>query len=56
MARAQHALWPLHQARVVLLEDGLVASLSGGPSATTDSSVHWSPGVDVEVGYPSVAR
>ncbi|HUP17406.1 MAG TPA: DUF2071 domain-containing protein [Acidimicrobiia bacterium] len=54
MARAQHAPWPLHQARVVVLEDGLVGA-AGLPAPTHPPVVHWSPGVDVKVGYPWVA-
>ena len=55
MARAQHAPWPLHRARVVMLEDGLVEA--AGLSAPADLPVvHWSPGVDVKVGYPRVAN
>ena len=55
MARAQHAPWPLHRARVVVLEDGLVEA-AGLPAPTHLPVVHWSPGVDVNVGYPWIAR
>ena len=51
MARAQHAPWPLHRARVVVLEDGLVEA-TGLPAPGDPPIVHWSPGVDVKVGYP----
>jgi uncharacterized protein YqjF (DUF2071 family) len=53
MARAQHAPWPLHRARVDVLEDGLVEA-AGLPAPTHPPVVHWSPGVDVKVGYPWV--
>ncbi len=54
MARAQHAPWPLYRARVVMLEDSLVEA--AGLRAPSDPPiVHWSPGVDVKVGYPWVA-
>jgi uncharacterized protein YqjF (DUF2071 family) len=55
MARAQHAPWPLHRARVVMLEDGLVEA-AGLPAPADPPVVHWSPGVDVKVGYPRVAN
>jgi hypothetical protein len=54
MARAQHAPWPLHRARVAVLEHGLVEA-AGLPAPTDPPVVHWSPGVDVKVGYPWVA-
>ncbi len=52
MARAQHAPWPLHRARVVALEDDLVEA-AGLPAPSDPPIVHWSPGVDVKVGFPS---
>ena len=51
MARAQHPPWPLHRARVLSWQDGLVAA-AGLPTPTEAPIVHWSPGVDVRVGYP----
>jgi hypothetical protein len=55
MARAQHAPWPLHRARVVVLEDNLVQA-AGLLPASDPPIVHWSPGVDVKVGYPWVSK
>jgi len=51
MARAQHPPWPLYRARVLELEDGLVEA-TGLPGPEGPPIVHWSPGVDVRVGYP----
>jgi uncharacterized protein YqjF (DUF2071 family) len=51
MARAQDPPWPLHRARLLSCQDGLVEA-AGLPTPTTAPIVHWSPGVDVRVGYP----
>jgi uncharacterized protein YqjF (DUF2071 family) len=51
MARAQHQPWPLHRARLLSWQDGLVKA-AGLPTPTATPIVHWSPGVDVRVGYP----
>ena len=55
MARAQHAPWPLYRARAVALKDSLVEAV-GLPAPGDPPIVHWSPGVDVKVGYPWVAN
>lgn len=50
-ARADHAPWVLHHARVVHLESDLI--LAGGLEAPTGAPlVHWSPGVEVRIGRP----
>jgi uncharacterized protein YqjF (DUF2071 family) len=51
MARAQHSPWPLHTAKLYRFEDGLVQA-SGLPAPEGAPVVHWSPGVDVRIGYP----
>lgn len=51
MARAQHSPWPLYRARVRKLKDGLLEA-TGLPGSEGPPIVHWSPGVDVRVGYP----
>lgn len=51
MARAQHLPWPLHRARMYRCDDDLVQA-SGLPAPEGAPLVHWSPGVDVRIGYP----
>jgi uncharacterized protein YqjF (DUF2071 family) len=51
LARAQHSPWPLHRARVYRYEDEVVQAL-GLPAQDGAAVVHWSPGVDVRIGYP----
>jgi uncharacterized protein YqjF (DUF2071 family) len=50
-ARAWHEPWPLHRARVVELDDHLVAAAGLGKPAG-EPLVHYSPGVDVRIGRP----
>jgi uncharacterized protein YqjF (DUF2071 family) len=49
--RAWHEPWPLHRARAVEVDDGLLAAAGiGRPDG--DPLVHFSPGVDVCIGRP----
>jgi uncharacterized protein len=50
-AEAQHDPWPLHRARVLHCDDGLVAA-AGLPEPVDAPLVHFSPGVDVRIGAP----
>lgn len=50
MAHARHQPWVLYRATAEW-EDGLVAA-TGIPQPSGEPIVHWSPGVDVEIGYP----
>lgn len=50
-ARAWHEPWPLHRGRVLHLRDELVAA-SGLPQPTGEPLVHWSPSVQVRIGWP----
>lgn len=50
-ADVEHAPWPLHRARVLELDDRLLAA-TGLPSPTTEPIAHFSPGVDVRIGMP----
>jgi uncharacterized protein YqjF (DUF2071 family) len=55
-ARAAHAPWPLHRAELLHLDDELVAA-AGLPAPDGDPIVHWSPSVEVRIGWPEpVAR
>jgi uncharacterized protein YqjF (DUF2071 family) len=54
-ARAWHPPWPLHHARVVRMDDGLVAA-AGLPRPQAAPLVHYSPGVDVRIGRPERYR
>lgn len=51
-ARASHAPWPLHQARAVSVHDELI-SAAGLPAPVGEPLVHWSPTVEVRIGWPS---
>lgn len=51
LARAEHPRWVLHRARVGQWRDDLVAA-TGLPEPGRDPIAHWSPGVDVRVGFP----
>ncbi|HSO48901.1 MAG TPA: DUF2071 domain-containing protein [Acidimicrobiia bacterium] len=51
MARAEHAPWALHRARALSWKDDLIEA-AGLPSPVGEPVVHWSPGVDVRVGFP----
>ena len=50
-ARADHPPWPLHRAQVLHLHDELITA-TGLPHPTGDPLVHWSPGVEVRIGFP----
>jgi uncharacterized protein YqjF (DUF2071 family) len=50
-ALADHPPWLLHRAELLHVDDELVAA-SGLPRPTTAPLVHWSPGVEVRVGFP----
>ena len=51
--RACHPQWPLHHARVTRLDDELVVA-GGLPAPVGAPLVHFSPGVDVQIGAPEV--
>lgn len=48
-AEAEHAPWPLHHARVISLEQDLLAA-AGLPAPVGDPLAHASPGVPVRIG------
>lgn len=50
-ARACHPPWPLHRARVIRCEDGLLAA-AGLPAPRGEPLAHYSPGVDVRISGP----
>lgn len=50
-ARASHDPWPLHRARVLRLDDELVAA-AGLPPPRSEPLVHYSPSVEVRIGWP----
>ena len=50
-ARARHAPWPLHHARVLECHDELVEA-AGLPAPRGAPLVHYSPGVEVRIGRP----
>lgn len=50
-AVAWHEPWVLHRATVVTVDDTLVTA-AGLPRATEAPIVHYSPGVDVRIGFP----
>jgi uncharacterized protein YqjF (DUF2071 family) len=50
-ARAFHDPWPLHHAEATQVDDQLIAA-AGLPTPTGPPLVHWSPGVDVRIGWP----
>lgn len=51
-ALAFHDPWPLHRARAVRVDDGLVRA-AGLPQPDGDPLVHHSPGVAVRIGWPT---
>jgi uncharacterized protein len=51
LADAQHDPWPLRRAKVLEVDDQLVAA-AGLPQPSGDPLVHYSPGVDVRIGRP----
>jgi uncharacterized protein YqjF (DUF2071 family) len=54
-ALADHAPWPLHQARLLHLDDELVTA-AGLPRPDGEPLLHWSPGVEVRIGFPHRLR
>jgi uncharacterized protein YqjF (DUF2071 family) len=50
-AQVEHPPWPLHRARVLRLNQSLV-SAAGLPHPAREPLVHYSPGVEVRVGFP----
>ena len=50
-ALAEHEPWPLHRANVVELHDELVAA-AGLPAPRDAPLVHYSPTVEVRIGWP----
>jgi len=46
---AAHEPWPLHRARILHVDDGLIAAL-GLKAPTGEPLAHWSPSVDVVIG------
>jgi uncharacterized protein YqjF (DUF2071 family) len=50
-ARAFHDPWPLHRARVTHLDDHLITA-AGLPEPAGEPLVHWSPSVEVRIGWP----
>jgi uncharacterized protein YqjF (DUF2071 family) len=54
-AQAFHDPWPLHRARLLELDDGLVAA-AGLPTPTDEPLVHHSPSVRVRIGWPARVR
>jgi uncharacterized protein YqjF (DUF2071 family) len=53
-APVDHGPWPLHRARLLHLDDDLVAA--AGLEVSGDPHVLWSPGVDVRIGRPTLLR
>jgi len=49
IARACHDPWPLHRARLLHVDDGLITS-AGLPDPDGPAIAHYSPGVDVAIG------
>ncbi|MGH8913784.1 MAG: YqjF family protein [Acidimicrobiia bacterium] len=54
-AKAEHPRWELHRARAAMWHDELVAAAGLSPPEG-EPVVHWSSGVDVNVGYPAFPR
>jgi uncharacterized protein len=54
-AHAQHQPWPLRRARAQLVDDQLVVA-GGLPRPRGEPLVHYSPGVDVRIGWPESYR
>jgi uncharacterized protein YqjF (DUF2071 family) len=51
-ALASHDPWPLHRGRAVVVRDELIAA-AGLPEPVGDPLVHYSPTVEVRIGWPS---
>jgi len=54
-ARAFHDPWPLHRATVRRCDDELVRA-AGLPAPTAPPIAHWSPSVEVRIGWPTRVR
>ena len=54
-ARASHDPWPLHRATVLRCDDELVTA-AGLPDPVGPPLVHWSPSVEVRIGWPTRIR
>lgn len=54
-ARAEHQPWPLHHAQAASVDDSLIAA-AGLPAPRGEPLVHYSPGVDVRIGWPERYR
>jgi uncharacterized protein YqjF (DUF2071 family) len=52
-AFASHDPWPLHRARAIRVQDELVRA-AGLPEPTDEPLVHYSPSVEVRIGWPSL--
>ena len=50
--QVEHPPWPLFHARVAKLDENLVAA-AGLPPPEGEPLVHYSPGVDVKIGWPT---
>ena len=50
-ALAQHQPWPLHRAELLDFHDELLVA-GGLPQPVGDPICHWSPGVEVRIGFP----
>jgi uncharacterized protein len=50
-ARAEHQPWPLYRAAVLQCDDQLIEA-TGLPAPQGPPLVHWSPGVEVRIGFP----
>ena len=50
-ALAEHDVWPLHRVELLDLDDELMVA-AGLPAPVGPPIGHWSPGVDVRIGYP----
>jgi uncharacterized protein YqjF (DUF2071 family) len=51
-AAAWHEPWPLHRARAVHVDDELIRA-AGLPQPSDEPLVHFSPSVQVRIGWPS---
>jgi uncharacterized protein YqjF (DUF2071 family) len=54
-APVDHAAWPLEHATLEAIDDQFVRA-AGYPSPTGEPLVHYSPGVDVRIGLPSIVK
>jgi len=54
-APISHEPWPLHDAQVTALDDGLMDA-AGFVIPDVDPVVHWTPGVSVRIGRPQLVK